>query len=133
MGRVDCCGAVRRCPSRSLSGARAESKDVRFIAAALDVNVERAKKVAQALRAKPGAVVCIGVRGERPQIIYHAFGRRVRSMRTHCCARRSRQVAAVAAAVPIGRRAACRQMTRSSAAMEAAGAFWQAANKGSEV
>ncbi len=41
----------------------------RFVAAELDVNVERAKRVAQALRAQPGTVACIGVRGERPQVI----------------------------------------------------------------
>lgn len=42
---------------------------LRFVATALDANAERAKKVAQALRTRPGAVVCIGVRGERPQVI----------------------------------------------------------------
>ncbi len=42
---------------------------VRLVAVALDVSVDRAKKVAQDLRARPGVVACIGIRGERPQII----------------------------------------------------------------
>lgn len=42
---------------------------VHVVAAALDVGVDRAKKVAQDLRSRPGVVACVGVRGERPQII----------------------------------------------------------------
>ncbi len=42
---------------------------IRLVAVTLDISVDRAKKVAQDLRARPGVVVCIGVRGERPQII----------------------------------------------------------------
>ncbi len=47
----------------------AEYMGLRFVAAALDVNVERAKKVAQALRARPKTVACIATRGERPQVL----------------------------------------------------------------
>lgn len=40
------------------------------IARILAVPVERAKKLAQALRSRPGAVVLLGIRGERPQLIF---------------------------------------------------------------
>lgn len=53
----------------ALYSAAPPTGGVRFIAATLDVNVERAKKVAQALRARPGVVACIGVQGERPQVL----------------------------------------------------------------
>ncbi len=36
----------------------------------MDVPVERAKRVAQALRSRPGAIVLVGVRGERPQLLF---------------------------------------------------------------
>ncbi len=42
---------------------------VHLVAAALDVGVDRARKVAQELRARSGVVACLGVRGDRPQII----------------------------------------------------------------
>lgn len=41
----------------------------RAVVWATDTGVERAKRVAQALRAYPGAVVVLGVRGERPQVL----------------------------------------------------------------
>lgn len=41
----------------------------RAVVWAADTNVERAKRVAQALRAYPDAVVVLGVRGERPQLL----------------------------------------------------------------
>jgi alanyl-tRNA synthetase len=53
----------------ALYAGAAPGNGIRFVAAGLDVNVERAKKVAQALRARPGVVACIGARGERPQIL----------------------------------------------------------------
>lgn len=50
--------------------SRAEVRaGVHLVAAALDVGVDRAKKVAQDLRSRPGVVACVGVRGDRPQII----------------------------------------------------------------
>lgn len=36
----------------------------------MDASVERAKRVAQALRDRPGAIVLLGVRGERPQLLF---------------------------------------------------------------
>ena len=42
----------------------------RVIVRAIDVPVERAKKLAQALRARSGAVVMLGVPGERPQLLF---------------------------------------------------------------
>ena len=42
----------------------------RVIAQALDVPVERAKKLAQVLRGYPDAIVFLGVRGERPQLFF---------------------------------------------------------------
>ena len=53
----------------SLWSEAEERGAVRLVAVALDASVDRAKKVAQDLRARPGVVACIGVRGERPQII----------------------------------------------------------------
>ena len=41
----------------------------RAVVLAADYGVERAKRVAQALRAYPGAIVVLGVRGERPQLL----------------------------------------------------------------
>ena len=41
-----------------------------MIARAVDVPVERAKKLAQALRARSGAIVMLGVLGERPQLLF---------------------------------------------------------------
>jgi alanyl-tRNA synthetase len=107
----------------------AESKDVRFIAAALDVNVDRAKKVAQALRAKPGVVVCIGVRGERPQVI---------ATRSDDVAADANALLRAAVAAGGGRGGGRPDWAQGgvptndalTTALEAAGAFWQAANKG---
>ena len=42
----------------------------RVIARAVDVPVERAKKLAQALRVCSGAIVMLGVLGERPQLLF---------------------------------------------------------------
>jgi len=42
----------------------------RVIARAVDVPVERAKKLAQALRVRSGAIVMLGVLGERPQLLF---------------------------------------------------------------
>lgn len=41
----------------------------RIVALLVDYPFERAKRVAQVLRSRPGAVVILGVRGERPQLI----------------------------------------------------------------
>ncbi len=41
-----------------------------MIVRAIDVPVERAKKLAQALRVRPGAVIMLGVPGERPQLLF---------------------------------------------------------------
>ena len=41
----------------------------RVLARGVDYPFERAKRVAQAVRGRPGAVVVLGVRGERPQIL----------------------------------------------------------------
>ena len=49
----------------------AESRGlVRVVAGAFDYPFERAKRIVQALRTQPGAVVLLGVRGERPQLIF---------------------------------------------------------------
>jgi len=53
----------------ALWAAARPAGDRRVIAVAVDYSVERAKRVAQALRGRPGAVVVVGVRGERPQLI----------------------------------------------------------------
>lgn len=42
----------------------------RLIVRAVDAPAERVKKLAQALRNRPGAVVCLAARGERPQLIF---------------------------------------------------------------
>ncbi|MBM4457639.1 MAG: alanyl-tRNA editing protein [Chloroflexi bacterium] len=42
----------------------------RLIAQTLDAPFERAKRVAQALRGRPGAIVLLGVAGERPQLVF---------------------------------------------------------------
>jgi alanyl-tRNA synthetase len=42
----------------------------RVVTGAVDYPFERAKRIVQALRARPGAVVLLGVRGERPQLIF---------------------------------------------------------------
>ncbi|MCX7670597.1 MAG: DHHA1 domain-containing protein, partial [Anaerolineae bacterium] len=42
----------------------------RLAAHVMDVSVERAKRVAQALRGRRGAIVLLGVRGERPQLLF---------------------------------------------------------------
>ncbi len=42
----------------------------RVVVQATDYSVERAKRVVQALRTRPGAVVLLGVRGERPQLLF---------------------------------------------------------------
>lgn len=46
-----------------------QSGSLRVVAAALDGTIDRVKKVAQALRARPGVVACLGARGERPQLV----------------------------------------------------------------
>ena len=49
----------------------AESRgSVRVIAGAFDYPFERAKRIVQALRAQASAVVLLGVRGERPQLVF---------------------------------------------------------------
>jgi alanyl-tRNA synthetase len=42
----------------------------RVVAGAFDYPFERAKRIVQALRTRPGAVVLLGVRGERPQLVF---------------------------------------------------------------
>jgi alanyl-tRNA synthetase len=42
----------------------------RLIIRAVDAPAERVKKLAQALRPRPGAVICLGARGERPQLFF---------------------------------------------------------------
>ena len=42
----------------------------RLVARIADYPLERAKRVAQALRAQPGAIVLVGVGGDRPQLIF---------------------------------------------------------------
>jgi alanyl-tRNA synthetase len=42
----------------------------RVVACAVDYPFERAKRIAQTLRGRPGAVALLGVRGERPQLIF---------------------------------------------------------------
>ncbi len=42
----------------------------RAVVQVVDCPVERAKRVAQALRSLPGAIVLLGVRGERPQLLF---------------------------------------------------------------
>jgi alanyl-tRNA synthetase len=42
----------------------------RLIVRTADVPVERAKKLAQMLRGRPGAVVLLGLPGERPQLLF---------------------------------------------------------------
>jgi alanyl-tRNA synthetase len=51
-------------------GEAALKGEQRVIVRAIDVPVERAKKLAQALRVRPGAVVMLGVPGERPQLLF---------------------------------------------------------------
>ena len=51
-------------------GEAAPKGEQRLIVRAIDVPVERAKKLAQALRVRPGAVVMLGVLGERPQLLF---------------------------------------------------------------
>jgi alanyl-tRNA synthetase len=43
---------------------------LRVVSLAVDYGVERAKRVAQALRSRPGTVVFMGVRGDRPQLLF---------------------------------------------------------------
>jgi alanyl-tRNA synthetase len=43
---------------------------VRVVAGAFDYPFERAKRIVQTLRARPGTVVLLGVRGERPQLVF---------------------------------------------------------------
>ena len=42
----------------------------RAVVQVVDCPIERAKRVAQALRGLPGAIVLLGVRGERPQLLF---------------------------------------------------------------
>jgi alanyl-tRNA synthetase len=51
------------------AGARVAAPG-RVVAGTLDCSVERAKRVAQSLRARPGAVVLLGVRSEQPYLIF---------------------------------------------------------------
>ncbi|MCU0501645.1 MAG: alanyl-tRNA editing protein [Anaerolineae bacterium] len=51
-------------------GEAAPQGQQRVILRAIDVPVERAKKLAQALRVRPGALVILGVLGERPQLLF---------------------------------------------------------------
>jgi alanyl-tRNA synthetase len=49
----------------------AESRGpVRVVAGAYDYPFEHAKRIVQGLRGRPGAVVLLGVRGERPQLVF---------------------------------------------------------------
>jgi alanyl-tRNA synthetase len=41
-----------------------------LVARSTDIPIERARKLAQALRNRPGTVVLLGIRGERPQLIF---------------------------------------------------------------
>ncbi len=51
--------------------AAAESAGAwQVVARATDVPVDRARKLAQMLRARPGTVVFLGIRGERPQLVF---------------------------------------------------------------
>ena len=51
--------------------SKAESHgSVRVVTGAFDYPFERAKRIVQTLRARPGAVVLLGVRGERPQLVF---------------------------------------------------------------
>jgi alanyl-tRNA synthetase len=43
---------------------------LQVVAGAFDYSFERAKRIVQALRTRPGAVVLLGVRGERPQLVF---------------------------------------------------------------
>jgi len=43
---------------------------VRVVAGAFDYPFERTKRIVQALRTRPGAAVLLGVRGERPQLVF---------------------------------------------------------------
>ena len=53
------------------AGAEVQEAGVRrLVAQIVDYPVERAKRVAQALRSRPGAIVMLGVRGERPQLLF---------------------------------------------------------------
>ena len=51
-------------------GETAPKGEQRVIVRAIDVPVERAKRLAQALRVRPGAVIMLGVLGERPQLLF---------------------------------------------------------------
>jgi alanyl-tRNA synthetase len=42
----------------------------RMVAQAVDAPVERLKRLAQALRTRPGTIIFLGARGERPQLIF---------------------------------------------------------------
>ena len=53
----------------ALSAAAEVRGTLRVVALAVDYAFERAKRVAQAVRGRPGTVVVLGVRGERPQIL----------------------------------------------------------------
>jgi len=53
----------------ALWGEAAQHGSLRVVTAALDGSIDRVKKVAQALRARPGVVACLGAHGERPQLV----------------------------------------------------------------
>jgi alanyl-tRNA synthetase len=53
----------------ALAAAASHIGSVQLVTVALDAGVERAKKLAQALRSRPGLVIAVGARGERPQIV----------------------------------------------------------------
>jgi alanyl-tRNA synthetase len=42
----------------------------KIVASIADYPLERAKQIAQALRARPGAVIVLGITGERPQLVF---------------------------------------------------------------
>jgi alanyl-tRNA synthetase len=56
--------------AQSLWSAAESRGPVRVVAGAFDYPFERAKRIVQALRTQPGAVVLLGVRGERPQLVF---------------------------------------------------------------
>jgi alanyl-tRNA synthetase len=54
----------------TLWSAAEDRGPVRIVAGAFDYPFERAKRIAQTLRSQPGAMVLLGVRGERPQLVF---------------------------------------------------------------
>ncbi len=56
--------------ARLLPAVSAAAPERRLIVQAIEATSERAKKLAQALRERPGAIVLLAARGERPQLIF---------------------------------------------------------------